>query len=71
MKGRIVGLLLVVGLVLGGVGLVKQQKDNKVVKLGDFEIKRDMDKNINWMMIAGATLIASGIVVMVVPVGKK
>lgn len=71
MKGRIVGLLLVAGLVLGGIGLAKQQKDNKIVKLGDFEIKRDMDKNINWMMIAGATLIASGVVVMVLPVGKK
>lgn len=71
MKGRIVGLLLVAGLILGGIGLAKQQKDNKVFELGNFKIERSFEHNVNWMMIAGATLLASGVVVMVLPGGKK
>jgi hypothetical protein len=44
-------------------------EDNKILEIGNPEMKKDATENINMMMIAGVVLAVGGIVV--VAVGKK
>lgn len=64
---KIIGVaLLVVGIIVGILGFTQQSEDNKIVEIGDVEVKQDMTENINIMMIAGTVAAIGGIVVLAV-----
>lgn len=70
MRKKIAIVALVIGIALSVFGLVKQTNDNTVFKLGDAEIERSREHNINWMMIAGIAITVGGLIMFVIPVNK-
>jgi uncharacterized membrane protein YidH (DUF202 family) len=69
MKKSIGAVLLVAGIVLAAIGFCQQAQDNKILEIGNLEIKKDATENINMLMITGVICVVGGVVVMLV--GKK
>ncbi|MBP9153246.1 MAG: DUF3185 family protein [Flavobacteriales bacterium] len=69
MKKSLGVVLLVAGIVLAAVGFYQQSQDNKILEIGNLEIKKDATENINMLMIAGVICAVGGVVV--IAVGKK
>lgn len=68
---KVIGIsLLVVGVIVGILGFVQQSEDNKIVEIGDVEVKQDFTENINIMMIAGTIVAVGGVVVLAVGKGS-
>jgi hypothetical protein len=55
-------ILIVVGLLLGIFGFYQSTQDQKMIEIGDLEIKKDSGLQLNWMIIGGGVLFIAGIV---------
>jgi hypothetical protein len=55
-------ILIVVGLLLGIFGFYQSTQDQKLIEIGDLEIKKDSGLQLNWMIIGGGVLFIAGIV---------
>lgn len=55
-------ILIVVGLALGIFGFYQSTQDQKLIEIGELEIKKDSGLQLNWMIIGGGILFIAGIV---------
>ncbi|CAN5773546.1 hypothetical protein BH24BAC1_BH24BAC1_15410 [soil metagenome] len=55
-------ILIVIGLLLGIFGFYQSSQDNKLLEIGDLEVKKESGLQLNWMIIGGGILFIAGIV---------
>lgn len=55
-------ILIVVGLVLGIFGFYQGSQDQKLLEIGELEVKKESGLQLNWMIIGGGILFIAGIV---------
>ncbi len=51
-----------IGLLLGIFGFYQSSQDNKLLEIGDLEVKKESGLQLNWMIIGGGILFIAGIV---------
>lgn len=56
-------ILIVVGLGLGIFGFYQSSQENKILEVGDLEVKAERGPSLNWMVITGGVLFIAGILV--------